>query len=151
MKTQPTFEPHEFAPYVEAENICCHCDRGKYALHHRQPSTTPPASGAGSDQPAPIDTLLDAAIYADDIDRRVAARVRIKRLLEQRSTLIEQRERLIATGKADALKRELLINALITIRDSFWSENEPYAYQVEQLQDIARDVLTTIEQEGETR
>lgn len=37
MTTQRTFEPHEFAPYAEANNICRHCDRGRYALHHEQP------------------------------------------------------------------------------------------------------------------
>lgn len=38
------------------------------------------AARGGGDKPELIDQLLDAAIYADDIDRRVTARVRVKKM-----------------------------------------------------------------------
>lgn len=56
--------------------------------------TEPPAPRAGERDAAPklIDQLLDAAIYADDIGRRVNARVTIAK---QHATLVEQRDRLL--------------------------------------------------------
>lgn len=121
MTTQRTFEPHEFAPYAEANNICRHCDRGRYALHHEQPR--PEQATTEFDQvfdqmeapeyPATCDNCGEVGTNAsmeqhecDEHDAPAAPergddgvnrylKSEIEHLLKENSTLITQRERLL--------------------------------------------------------
>lgn len=132
--TKPTSEFHQVFESMNAPDYPATCDQcgmeGTNADMDEHICGESPASRAG--QPKPIDQLLDAAIYAEDIDRRVNARVQIAK---QHATLIEQ--------------RELLLQAITLIRDSFWSENEPLDERIDYLQNLAKETLATIEQETE--
>lgn len=66
------------------------------------------------------------------LEQGIAARPVQARQLLGVATLVAQRDR--------------SATALTTIRDSYWSENEPYPMRVDQLQDIARDALAAVEQ-----
>lgn len=119
MTTQRTFEPHEFEPHGNAENVCRHCDRGRYALHHlryERSSTKQtseqcaddchfgdhdesPASRAGERDEWRVhvnkrEVVNDGGFYVAFVTDELTA-TEIVTEHNQHATLIEQRERLL--------------------------------------------------------
>lgn len=108
MKTQRTFEPHEFEAHAEAENVCRHCNRGRYALHHQTTEHDDHNAPAALDERAkcshsdkswrlsgnnPADIMCEYDYIAIGTTRKHASQIVTEH--NQHSTLIAQRKRLL--------------------------------------------------------